>query len=213
MLTVVSPRKLLADAGCILTGEYFVAFKSGRVGCTYINVDPLFTFPRSIALLGEMLVQSYEWSAATIAGPAMGGVPLIYAAAARSRLSSVRTAWADKESDGTFTLGRMGFAGAIKNQPTLVVEDVTTTGSSAKSVGELVERHGGKVIAYSFIWNRGGVTEEQMGAPVHSLINESLPSWAPGEHEMWGKWPLVTDLGHPDKFPNYPGPRIKLLDI
>ena len=105
----------------------------------------------------------------------------------------------------------MGFAAAIHGRKVLVLEDVTTTGSSSKAVGELVQKAGGEVIGYSCIWNRGSISREIMGAPFYSLVEESIPTWKAGEHEAWGKWPLVEDVGHPEHFPDYPGPRIKLL--
>lgn len=73
----------------------------------------------------------------------------------------------------------------------------------------------GHVIAASVVWNRGvaelgpalGVAPEM----AHALVTESIPSYAPESHDHWGIWPLVMDVGHPEHFPEYPGPKIKLL--
>ncbi len=205
-------RAEIVKAGGVLKGNYFFALKEkGRIATEYVNVDPVFTFPHLVESLGIMMIERWKWTAEVVAGPAVGGIPLVYAAANVSRLHAVRTVWADKQKDGSFAFERMRFMEAVRGRQALVVEDVTSSGSSARSVGKLIEDAGGTVLAYAFVWNRGGVTEEKMGAPVHSLVEERIPSFAITEHSMWGLWPLVTDIGHPDYYPDYPGPRVTLL--
>jgi hypothetical protein len=51
-----------------------------------------------------------------------------------------------------------------------------------------------------------------MGVPVlTALIHEYIKTHKAGEHTMWGTWPLVTDIGHPEQAEDYEGPRITLL--
>lgn len=202
----------IAKAGGLLKGEYFFALKKeGRIATEYVNMDPVFTYPRVMPLLGSLLLARHRFKATAIAGPAVGGIPLIYAAASNSLLYGIRTVWADKQKDGSFAFERMGFAQAVEGSEVLVVEDVTTTGSSALAVGRLIEAAGGRVLGYEFVWNRGGVTEDIMGAPVHALVERKIESFDYSEHPEWGNWPLVADIGHPEHYPNYPGPRINLL--
>ena len=202
-------RDKIAKTGAVLEGEYFFALASGRVSNKYINFDAVFAFPELVDEIGELLVAEVKEDFDVIAGPAVGAIPLIYAVARHYNAVGTRTVWADKK-DGSFVFERMGFAKTVRKKRVLVVEDVTTTGASAKAVGKLVEQEGGRVIAYLSAWNRG-VTAEKMGAPAYTLVNESAPSWAPGEHAMWGKWPLVEDIGHPEHITEYHGSRISLL--
>lgn len=77
----------------------------------------------------------------------------------------------------------------------------------------LVREAGGELIGASLIWNRGDVTAEMLGVPrLHSLVNETVETFNIDDNPPgWGELPLVADIGHPDYYPDYPGPRIKLL--
>lgn len=206
-------RKTIADAGCVLEGQFFFALKKRpNVSTKYINIDPLFTYPQAILVIGAMLAHPWEGEYDVIAGPAVGGIPVVYSVANGSNKKDVRAVWADKQEDGTFALERMGFVQAVRGKRVLVVEDVTSTGSSTLAVCDLVRENGGILVGASVIWNRGNVTEYDVGAPkLHCLVTESVTTYKADEHPMWGTWPLVEDIGHPDHFPDYPGPRIKLL--
>lgn len=205
-------RQALAEAGALLEGEFIIALKKkGNVASKYVNMDPVFTNPYLVDRLGVNLAEAFEWRFDAFAAPAVGGIPLLYATLRSTTGKDIRVAWADKQVDGSFAFERMGFAAAMRGRQVLVLEDVTTTGSSSKAVGTLVQQAGGEVVGYSCIWNRGGVTAEMMGASIHALVEEAIPAYKAEEHPQWGRWPLVEDIGHPDYFPDYPGPKIRLL--
>ena len=219
----IKVRKTLVRLGCVLDKKCFFALKSGRVAKKYINIDPLLTHPLYLhAIMNMMLGDHHDFE--VIAGPAVGAIPLVYIGAevvghrhiyfsgSRKRLSGVRAVFAEKSGDD-FVLERAGFAQAVKGRRVIVVEDVTTTGESALKTADAIRRAGGYVTRHAFIWNRDRrrVNDKTMGAPVSSLVTEGVRSWAPGEHPHWGEWPLVTDIGHPENFPDYTGPRITLL--
>lgn len=205
-------REALAEVGAVLEGEFFFALKKqGNVSLKYINIDPVFTRSGLVQSIGQDLANPWLREAEAFAAPAVGGIPLLYAAA-KAHAFYPTVAWADKQKDGTFAFERMGFAKALKGKRVALLEDIVSTGSSAHAVAELVRQAGGEVIGASFVWNRGNVTAEQLGVPVlHSLIEESVEVFKAGEHPMWGTWPLVADIGHPEYFPDYQGPKIKLL--
>lgn len=209
---MVNIRKILVDAGAVLEGDFFFALKKeGNTSCKYINIDPVFPNPDAVELIGEALGKPWEKEAQAFAAPAVGGIPLLYATA-RSLSVYTEVVWADKQKDGTFAFERMGFTRAIRGKRVVLLEDIVSTGGSAHAVAELVRQAGGEVIGASFVWNRGNVTAEEFGVPkLHSLVEESVEVFKAGEHPMWGTWPLVMDIGHPEYFPGYPGPRIKLL--
>lgn len=208
-------RKTIGDVGGLLEGAYFIALKKKpNISTKYVNIDPLLSHPPLMLKVGGLLVKQWE-GFDTIAAPAVGGIPVAYAAALSLYTSTgkkARVVWADKSGNGDFALERMGFAEAVRGKRVLVVEDVTSTGSSTKAVCDLVTECGGRLVGASVIWNRGGVSQRDIGAPkLTSLVSEQIKTWEAGKHEKWGIWPLVTDVGHPDHFPDYPGPRVKIL--
>ncbi len=204
-------RDIIHRTGCILKGEFFFALKEGNVAIRYIDPDPFFTHPKEVEYLGIRLAKIFREEYSVIAAPAVGAIPLLFAVA-QAHDPEIRTVWADKQKDGSFAFGRMGFKDAVRDKRVLVIDDIGSTGSSPRAVCDLVEKHGGTVVGVGFLWNRGGITAEAMGVPcVRALINEPIEMWEAGEHPEWGVWPLVEDIGHPEHFPNYPGPRIKLL--
>ena len=220
-------RKHLVDIGCVLEGEFFFALKSGRIATTYVNIDPLLTRPAMLNMVAKSMAASLVLSSAispprVVAGPAVGAIPLVYAASAQhyhfcrkcfvEDSNHLYTVFTEKNGDN-FILDRLGFKQTVNGRKVWVVEDIATTGQSAKKTAEEIEAAGGIVVAYSFIWNRdpNKVNAKTMGAPVLSLIEEPIDSYVATEHPMWGTWPLVADIGHSDKFPDYPGPRIKLI--
>lgn len=218
-------RKLLSQAGCILEGDYFFALKKrGLISKKYINIDPVFTNPASVRSLGHALVRPFQLAReerlTCIVGPAVGGIPLVYAAAFAAiegldmgeEAHQINTAFAEKDGDG-FVFGRMGFHKAVRGQNVLVVEDISSTGETTKAVCELVKQAGGNLIGASLIWNRGGVTAEKIGVPeLNALVTEGVETFEVSAlPEGWGELPLVSDVGHPDYYPEYRGPKIQLL--
>ncbi|MEK7639000.1 MAG: phosphoribosyltransferase family protein [Patescibacteria group bacterium] len=213
----INARNILVELGCVHEGDYFFALKSSKVATKYINIDPLLTQPHHLHSIANALVSlvpsRHLEPYLTFAGPAVGAIPLVYEAArVMVEISGWRAqaVFAEKTPTG-FSLQRAGFAAAVHKRVVVIVEDIATTGESAKKTAEAVRAAGGEVVCFCFIWNRGGVSEKDMGAPVYSLIEEPVQTWQPGEHPKWGVWPLVTDVGHPDTFQDYQGGRIKLL--
>lgn len=210
-------REVLAALGCVLEGDYFFALKSGRVARKYINIDPLLTKPLLLAAAVENMlcvIPSERFkNIETIAAPAVGGIAFAYAlSAAFERLTGRRPDVAFAEKSGTeFKFERMGFAQVIRNRKVLVVEDIGSTGGSVKKVVDEVRTLRGRVIETCFLWNRGNLTAAQVGSPTCSLINETITDWSPEDCPDWGEFPLVSDIGHPEYFPNYPGGYISLL--
>ena len=214
----MNTRNILQEAGCILEGDFFFALKSKRVAKKYINIDPLLTKPDMLdevirKMTAKVSLSSAVYPPEVVAGPAVGAIPLVYLFERHfPPRGCLQTVFAEKSSDG-FVLERMGFRDAVSGKPVLVVEDITSTGESAKRTGEAIEAAGGHIVGYAFIWNRSPetVNSASMGATVLNLIEESVASFLPEEHPEWGALPLVTDIGHPEHFPDYPGPKIELL--
>jgi orotate phosphoribosyltransferase len=203
---------MIADTGAILEGKFFFALKSGKVSAKYVNLDATFVHPFVVDALAAQLVRPWRNKFDVLAVPAVGGIPILYCAALDMSDMRIETVWADKRKDDSFAFERMGFAKAVRSKRVLVLEDIESTGGTTIAVCDLSRKAGGDVIGVSCIWNRGDVTAETFGVPeFRALITEKIEMWDPGEHEQWGAWPLVEDVGHPERFPDYPGPRVKLL--
>ncbi len=205
-------RNSLYKAGCVLEGKIFFALKKpGLVSRKYINIDPLFTRPEILRKITENLLAPFAGSFDCLVGPATGGIPLVFSAAASCK-KKISTAFGEKDG-AEFTFQRMGFSQAVRGRNVLILEDISSTGDSPSKMASLVKKSGGNLVGASLIWNRGGVTAAQIGVPrLHSLVTEAIPTWKVEEAPpKWGRLPLVEDIGHPEYYPDYPGPKIKML--
>ena len=215
----IDVRKTLQDCGCILEGEYFFALKSGGMVATkYVHIDRLLTFPIYLSAIAHMLMRERDNNFTVIAGPATGAIPLVYTAAEvvahRYPNNGLRTVFTERANpEAKLEFRRNGFAEAVKGMRAIVVEDISSMGMSARETKDAIIRAGGTVVEYRIIWNRNPllVNKSRMDAPVFSLIEEPIESFKPHDHPMWGKWPMISDIGHPENFPNYPGGYISLL--
>src|SRR6266700_2188917 len=166
--------QIFADAGAIVTNSHFV-YTSGRHSSVYINKDAVYVHTNKIAQLCQVMAQPYHADEIdVVVGPVLGGIVLSQWVA--HHLNTRRTEretlaiYAEKGSDSAdkqFFFNR-GYDTYIPGKNILVVEDVLTTGGSARQVIELVRRHGGNVIGLSALCNRGGVQPQDVGdVPIH----------------------------------------------
>jgi orotate phosphoribosyltransferase len=93
---------------------------------------------------------------------------------------------------------KRGYDEAIKGKNILVVEDILTTGGSAKRVVELVRSMGGNVVGLAALVNRGKVSSLDVGSPskFFTLVNLKIESWTEEDCLFCkeGK-PVNTELG------------------
>jgi len=54
----------------------------------------------------------------------------------------------------------------VQGRKSLVVEDIFTTGQSAARVVNFLKENGSEVVGVGGVWNRGGVTAEDLGVNV-----------------------------------------------
>jgi orotate phosphoribosyltransferase len=152
----------LRESGALLEGHFLLS--SGLHSDRYIQCARLLSHPEHAEYVGRELVLRYrselQEPVDVVVGPALGGVIVAHEVA---RALSVRALFAEREA-GALTL-RRGFALA-KGERVLVVEDVITTGGSAAETGRLVESHGGRVVGYAAIVERGA---EHGLSPLYAL--------------------------------------------
>jgi orotate phosphoribosyltransferase len=111
-----------------------------------------------------------------VVGPAMGAVTFSYEV---GRACGTRALFTERK-DGEMVL-RRGFS-FKKGERVLVVEDVLTTGGSAREVIAVIESLGAKVVSAGCLVNRsGGNPFEDLNIPLVSLADVEARTWKPSE--------------------------------
>ena len=122
---------------------------SGRHAQTYVQCASLLSDPAQAFILGDMLARHWaDEKIDAVISPAVGGIIIGYEIA---RSLGVKFLFAEKPH-GTMELRRN--QQIPTNSRVLVVEDVITTGGSARAVGDMVEGYGSEVVGYACIAHR-----------------------------------------------------------
>lgn len=200
--------KVLSDAGAIITDSHLV-YTSGRHGKAYVNKDALYIHSQSTSLLcQEMAVQYDAESIDVVAGPTIGGVILsqwvAYHLNARRAKGETLSVYAEEDgsSEDKNRIFKRGYDMHLPGANIVVVEDIVTTGGSARKVIEAIRALGGKVIGLSILCNRGGIRAEDVGGvPIHALTTVNLDSWAAEECPLCEQGvPVNTAVGKGKEF-------------
>ncbi len=195
--------QLFKDAEAIISNSHFV-YSSGRHSSVYINKDALYLHTDISARLCAQMAQPYNADEIdVVVGPVLGGIVLsqwvTHALNQRRTAGEILAVYAEKEGDGpdkTFVFHR-GYDKYIAGKNILIVEDVLTTGGSARQVIEAVRRQGGNVIGLSVLCNRGSVQASDVGnVPVRQLVTLPLETFAEEECPFCRQGiPVNTELG------------------
>ncbi|MDR2176147.1 MAG: orotate phosphoribosyltransferase [Synergistaceae bacterium] len=167
---------LLRRTGVMKEGHFRLT--SGRHSNRYMQCAQLFQYPEeSAAACAEIADFFRDKNIDLVAGPAVGGVIMAYEIARHlcAHGASVLNVFAERE-DGIMTL-RRGFDASVKaGSRALVIEDVVTTGGSAKEVIGLLKAKGAEIVGVGSIVDRSGGTVS-FGAPFHALLAMEMESW------------------------------------
>lgn len=195
--------QIFIDTGAVVRDSHFV-YTSGRHSSVYINKDAVYLHTDSIAKLCQEMARPYDAQAIDIVvGPAMGGIVLsqwvAHALSARRTGGEVLAVYAEKGADDVnkqFFFGR-GYDKYVMGKSVLLVEDVLTTGGSARQIADLVRKYGGNVVGLAALCNRGNVQPEAIGGvPIHALISIDLATYAPEACPFCKQGvPINTELG------------------
>ncbi|HMQ32332.1 MAG TPA: phosphoribosyltransferase family protein [Chloroflexaceae bacterium] len=175
---------LLAQVGALIMDDHLV-YTSGRHGASYVNKDAL--YPHTAATSAVCARLAHHFVAAgveVVAGPTVGGVILAqWTAHHLGALTGreVLAVYAEEEGAGEARrrVFRRGYDALVAGRRVLVVEDILTTGGSARMVVEAVAAAGGAAVGVGALVNRGGVTAAQLGAPeLYRLAEVPLESYA-----------------------------------
>lgn len=149
--------QILERTGAVLQGHFVL--KSESHADAYINKDAVSLHPVALGQLCRYLAKrASAWAPEVVVGPVVGGVAIgqwtAYHLTQLTR-SEVLATFAEKDGDG-FVIKR-NFPERLRGRRTLVVEDILTTGDSARKVVAAARRIGANVVGVSALVNRGGI--------------------------------------------------------
>ncbi|EFO80722.1 phosphoribosyltransferase [Oscillochloris trichoides DG-6] len=177
----------LAQVGALITGDHIV-YTSGRHGSSYVNKDALYPHTEATRSVCAQIAAHYaDQQIEVVAGPTVGGVIIAQWTAhhlGQAAGREVLAVYAEEQQTetGKARTFRRGYDALVQGRRVLVVEDILTTGGSARMVVQAVEAAGGIVVGVAALCNRGGVTADLLGAPqLYSLATVPLESWSAEE--------------------------------
>jgi len=170
-----SLRRVLLERS-VQQGDFVLA--SGRRSSYYIDCRLTTMSAEGMVLIGRLgwhAIQRAGWRPAAVGGLTMGADPVAYAIAAASFQSGhpVNAFSVRKEAKGHGT-GRLIEGNFRTGDAVLVVEDVITTGDSARRAIDAVEKAGGRVLGVLAVVDReegGKRSLEDQGHKVVTLTS------------------------------------------
>lgn len=162
----------------LLEGHFLLS--SGLHSDRYFQCARFLQHPQLAGKAAETLARTLsKLEPELVVGPAMGAVTFSYEV---GRALGLRAFWTERE-DGLMTV-RRGFQ-VKPGERIVVVEDVLTTGGSAREVVRVLEELGGKVVAAACLVNRsGGNPFDDLNIPLVALADVQARSWRADECPM-----------------------------
>jgi orotate phosphoribosyltransferase len=161
-------RELFERSGAMLSGHFRLT--SGRHSDVYVQKARVLERPEAAMALAREIASWYPRIDAVVA-PAVGAVPLGFAVALAA---SARSIFAEREEDRMRL--RRGFWLA-PGERALVVEDVITTGGSAREVSDLVKEAGADPLGVAALIDR---STAPLDFPARFVLRVDAPAWEPG---------------------------------
>ncbi len=195
--------QMLTKVGAVITDSHIV-YTSERHGNAYLNKDALYMHTKETSELCKLIAAQYDANKIDVViGPIIGGVVLsqwvAYHLNAKRSSGETLSLYAEKEGEGEDKklVIKRGYDQYIPGKNVVVVEDVLTTGGSARKCIETVRSLDGNVIALSALCNRGGIKPADIGdVPIHALTTITMDSWTEQDCPMCKeKMPINTNVG------------------
>ena len=181
--------KKFEDAGAIQKGHFKLT--SGVHSDTYIQCAQIMQHPEFMHNLCSELGKKFRGDDIdVIVGPAIGGIIMAHVMA-RVLGPWVRAIFTEREN-GKMTL-RRSFE-IIQREKVLVVEDVTTTGSSVREVIDIVNSRQGKVVGVGVLIDRSG-GKVDFGIKTEKLLTVDMNTYLPEECPLCKKGIPVVKPG------------------
>ncbi|MFH1562345.1 MAG: orotate phosphoribosyltransferase [Nitrospirota bacterium] len=161
---------LLLKTGGLLRGHFLLS--SGLHSSQYLQCALLLQHPKRASHLGKELAKKFnQEKIEVVIGPALGGIIVAYEVA---RALETRALFAER-TDEKMEL-RRGFK-INPGEKVLVIEDIITTGGSAKEVIELVNGLGGIVVGVGALIDRSQ-GKVNFGVPLKTLASLNIDTYA-----------------------------------
>ena len=193
---------LLRQIGTVITDSHIV-YTSGKHGAAYVNKDAVYPHTEKTSKLCRAIAERFvHKNVQVVIAPAIGGVILSqWTAYHLTKLSTggeVLGVYAEKSEAGDSFIIKRGYDKLIAGKNVLVVEDVLTTGGSARRVVEATRAIGGKVVGLGVLCNRGGVTPHDIAdvPELFALVNVKMDAWDEAECPLCAQGvPINTNVG------------------
>ncbi len=170
-MTETEILKIFRENSALLEGHFILS--SGLHSDRYVQCAQVLQHPKvAEQLCTELAAKLRHLGATVVAAPALGGILVAHEVA---RALGVRALFTERQ-EGSMTL-RRGFSLA-PGEPTLVVEDVLTTGLSTRETMRGVEEAGGKVIGAGSLIDRSGGAAD-LGVPRAALATLRIQNYDP----------------------------------
>lgn len=180
--------EVLERKGAILRGHFRLS--SGRHSDLFVQKFRVLEDPATARSLGEELARAFEDAFDVVAAPAVGAIVLGFATALAAEARSIFA-----ERTGDALAFRRGFSIAPEER-VLVVEDVVTTGGSAREVVELVRANGARVAGVGALIDRSEASAPpDFGAPLRALLRLETRSWEPQQCPLCADRQPISDPG------------------
>ena len=207
--------QVLGKVGAVIVGSHIV-YTSGKHGTAYVNKDAVYPHTAETSRLCHAIAERFaDENVEVVIAPAIGGVILSqWTAYHLSEMNGHKVfgVYAEKveghslfermHPSGEFVIKR-GYDKLIAHKNVLVVEDVLTTGGSAKEVVEATRAIGGNVVGLGVLCNRGGITPQDVAdvPKLTALVDVKLDAWDEEACPLCEQnVPVNTDVGKGREF-------------
>lgn len=178
---------LLEEHGAVLHGHFKLS--SGRHSDLFAQKFRVLEHPHLTRALGAEIAARFAGRFDVVASPAVGALVLGFATGLGG---GTRFIFCERVGgDMTF---RRGFE-ISPGERVLIVEDVVTTGGSAREVVDLVRERGGEVVGVAALVDRADAARGDLGAPLHALVTLKASSWDAGTCPLCEAGEPLTDPG------------------
>lgn len=165
---------------------------SGLHSGDYLQCALYLAEPRRAARVGDMLAAALSETMPEIdlvISPAMGGLIIGHETARGLGLPFLFT----ERADGEMVL-RRGFA-VSPGQRVVIVEDVVTTGKSAREVIDVLTAAGAEVVGLASMVNRSGNQNPFEPLPYRALLEVAFPTWTADDCPLCSKGVPIAKPG------------------
>jgi orotate phosphoribosyltransferase len=164
---------IFEKARALLKGHFLLS--SGLHSDTYFEKFQVLQYPQYVEILCRKMASLFsDDHVEVVVGPTIGGVIIAYEVAKHLK---VRSIYAEPGDEGR--IFKRGFA-LSKGERVLIVDDILTTGGSAKEVVQLVEKHQGSIRGIGLLLDRSG-GKVRFDYPLRVLATTEVTNYRPEE--------------------------------